>query len=275
MSGYDKLYGAGAGVLGGIADYFTANATNEANQRLSRENIAAQAANQERGLNSLTGNSDFQNTTRSDGGGFDLSQIGGADAAEARRSTAASDIFRAEKLGNASANFDFNLPNLQAAQGVVDRDIGVTQSNFDRQANDVIEQQRRNFGGINNTNEVPAILDSLRNTAQEFNFGRERQALDLLGKSNTADLGTLSNLNSAFAPQAPAPSFSSQSGAGNTAANLIAQTPPPAPAIDLGGALPFAAAGSTIGNLHGQAQRNAENTAFNKALAASGKRIPE
>ena len=267
MSGYDKLYGAGAGVLGGIADYFTANATNEANQRLSRENIAAQAANQERGLNSLTGNSDFQNTTRSDGGGFDLSQIGGADAAEARRSTAASDIFRAEKLGNASSNFDFNLPNLGAAQGVVDRDIGAVQTAFDEKANNVISAQRRNFGGINNTNEVPAILDSLRDTAQEFNFGREKDALNLLGQSNASDLSTLSNLNSAFAPQAPAPSFSSQSGAGNTAANLIAQTPPPAPAVNIsGGGIGAASASNTLGNILQSQQRSQDNASFLEAI---------
>ena len=141
-----------------------------------------------------------------------------------------------------------------------------TQTNFSNVANDVIEAQRRNFGGINNTNEVPAILDSLRDASREFNFNKEGQALQRLQSSNVADLGTLQNANTAFAPTNPPPPFVNSAGVGGQAANAIISSPPPPSPVDFGGALPFSSASNTLSNLFNQQQAGQDQSSFLNAI---------
>jgi hypothetical protein len=269
MSGQAALL-AGGSLLGGALDFFSAERTNQANLEAQRELIAAQAANQERALNSLTGTSDFQDVTRA-GGGFDITQLGGPEAAQARAIGSAGDVFSAERIANARTGFDFNLPDLDAARASVSQDVQDTQKNFDNVANDVIEAQRRNFGGINNTNEVPAILDSLRDASREFNFGTEGRALQRLGDSNRSDLGTLQSANAAFAPTNPPPPFQSAAGVGGQAANAIISSPPPPSPVNFGnGALAAGAASSTLSNLFNQQQARTANQGFLDAISRLG-----
>ena len=253
----------------GLFNFFGAQATNKANQEVANKNIASQAGNQAKGLEALTGGTAFSDTSQ-EGGGFRTTQPGDESAAKTREIAALGDIGRQNFRNNASNNFSFELPDRDAARALVQSDINTTQRNFGNQADKVIEAQRRNFGGVNNSGETPATLDKLYELSQNFDFGKERQALNLLNKAKSADLSTQQNINAAFAPQAPAPGFTGGNPAAGQAGNVIAQTPPPAPAIDLSGAIAPAAVSSTLRNVFAQQQATQQNKQFLDALRTLG-----
>ena len=78
------------------------------------------------------------------------------------------------------------------------------------------------------------------------------------------------NINAAFAPQAPAPGFTGGNPAAGQAGNVIAQTPPPAPAIDLSGAIAPTAVSNTLRNVFAQQQATQQNKQFLDALRTLG-----
>ncbi len=256
-------------ILGGLLDFGTASQTNKANRENTNAIIASDRANQETALQSLTGGDAFATTTRTPEGGFDVSQLGGADAATARSSLASGDIGRAGNINELTEGFQFQLPTLSDARGVVEGDNALLQSSFDQGLEDIIIQNTRQFGGINNTNQTPAAIDAIARFADAKRFGGERDALDLFSGSRSNDINALLQQLSANQLQVPAPGFST-GGPGNVAANVIAQTPPHDPPIDLSGALPFAAGSSAVAQLQQESADAERNRQFLLALRTIG-----
>lgn len=243
-------------IAAGLLDAGTANATNKANRENTNATIAAQGANQEKGLQALTGSDAFKTTTRNDAGGFDVSQIGGADAAKTRSNLALGDVGRSQALNDATSNFNFKLPTLGDARGVVQADNALQQGQFDKGLENLIIQNTRDLGRDNNSGANAAAIDAISRFTDANRFGGEREALDLFDKSRTGDLSILTQQIAANQPQVAAPGFTSGT-PGTSAAQLVAQTPPPSPSVDLSSAIPFAAGGSVIKQLQQEEQTKA------------------
>jgi hypothetical protein len=250
----------GSGLLGMIGSKMTADAQTEANQA----NIAARAANQEKGMQGLTGGSAFQTTTRTPEGGFNVDQVGGADAAKARGITSFGDIARAGKA-NKLTDFDFTLPTQRDAQGVVDRDIGRRQGSFDKGVNTLLEAQRQKFGGVNNTGELPNTIDALSRFSDQNKFNRERDAIELFQKSRSNDLANVNAQLGNLTARAPAPVYTAGT-PGATAAQLIAQTPPATQIADLGGAAPFMGGQAMLKDIQNQNMARENNKVIQQLL---------
>ena len=242
-------------VGGGLFDFLTAQETNKANRENTNALIASQDRNQEKALSSLTGSDAFSTVSRNAEGGFDTSQLGGADAATARADLAFGDVGRAGTVNDATNNFAFSLPTLSDARGVVQGDNSLQQAQFDRGIDSIISQRQRTGGGIENQPHAAGTVDALSRFSQANRFGGEREALDLFNKSGQADVGLLQAILNANTPRAGAPAFTGGP-PGGTAANAIVQSPPPAQSVDLSGALPFAAGGNILQQL--QAQESAD-----------------
>ena len=256
-------------LVGGGLDLFAGQEANTATLEAAKINAQAQKFNQNEALNALQGSDAFTNISRNAAGGFDVKQQGGADAATTRSTLAAGDPARALKLNAADTNFNFQLPQLSDAQGIVSRDNTLQQGQFDKGVADVIGSRRRSFGGIENTGETPATIDALARFSDANRFGGEREALDLFNKSGLADIGLKNAIKASLASQAPAPGFTT-GGPGGAAANVIVQSPPPNVPVDLGSTLPFAAGGNIVKQLQQAEQARTDNENFLEALRTLG-----
>lgn len=257
-------------ILGSILGGVSASETNEANIAANQANIAAAKANQEKGLQALTGGDAFQTTTRTPGGGFDVTQPGAPFAAEARTDRAFGDIERAGQVNRATNDFAFTLPNLSSAQGIVDRDIAnLKTSTIDPGIDALTKQLTRASGGLNISGFPALNAQGLGQLASQFDLNRETNALDLFNKQGEADLSLLSQIIASFQPQERAPGFTT-GGPGGTAANVIAQTPPARTVPDLGGAIPFAAGGNLFGQLQAQEERDKSRELLERLLKNQG-----
>ena len=249
----------GGGLMGIIGSKMTADAQTDAN----RANIAARAANQEKGLDALQSKTDFGITKRADDGGFDVNQVGGADAAKTRGITSFGDVKRATQA-NKLTDFNPKLPTVADAQGVIDRDISRTQRRFDRGVNTLLEAQRRKFDGVNNTGELPATIRALAEFSDANKFNREKNALGLFDKSMSNDLANVNARLGNLTTRAPAPAYTSGA-PGVAAAQLVAQTPPATQIADLGGAAPFMGGQAILKDIQNQAATK-ENNALMRQL---------
>ena len=215
------------GLVGGYFDKKTGQATNAANLQANRENINAQTANQERSLNALTGSTPDVTTTRNAGGGFDTDFKRGSGSDVLNQG----DVGRAEAANRAGADFNFKLPNLQAAQGVVDRDNSIAQSGFDKAFNQATLRERQATGGID-SGFNSRTATALGEVADKLRTNREQTALNLYDQSRNNDTSILQQTiaaNQRLAPQV--------NPVGGTAANAIVQSPPPATIANLSGAI--------------------------------------
>jgi len=259
--------GIGSAVLGGLVGGQTAQETNEAQQRANQANIAAQAANQQRGLDALQGSSAFGNVTRNPAGGFDVAQPGAADAAKARSVLSSGDLDRAARLNQAGQDFNFTLPSLADARSVVERDNALQMGQFQKGLGDLITSRQRLGGGI----QVPgsdfegATVDAIGRYADQNRLGGETKALDLFNKSREADLAILNQQLGVNQPQVALPAYTTTT-PGGTAANVIAQSPPRATVPDITSAIPFQAAGGIINQLQAQEQARQDNRNYLEAL---------
>ena len=258
--------GIGTALLGGTMDYLTGRETNKANRENTNALIAAQRENQERGLQSLTGSSPFQTTTRDAAGGFNVDQPGAAIATAARSNLSFGDVDRSRNINELTSNFGFTLPTLSGARDIIERDRALQQGQFDKGLGDIVTANQRQFGGISNTAQTPAAIDAISRFTQANRFGGEREALDLYAKSKAADIGNLQQQIAANQMLAPAPGFQAGVGPGTTAANLVAQTPPPAQTPDLSGALPWRAGSNVISQIQAQEQAALDNKRYLEAL---------
>ena len=232
-------------VGGGLFDFLAANETNKANRENTNALIASQDRNQEKALSSLTGSDAFSTVSRNAEGGFDTSQLGGADAAQARATLSSGDIDRAGIVNDATSNFTRSLPTLADARGVVQGDNALQQGQFDRGINSIISQRQRQGGGVNNEPFAAGTVDALGRFSQQNRVGGEREALELFNQTGQADVGLLQAILNANTPRAGAPAFTGGPPGGQAAASII-QSPPPAQSVDISGALPFAAGGNVL-----------------------------
>jgi len=241
--GWENVLGPIAGaVAGGLMAGKTGSEANKANLQANRENIAAQAANQDKALDLLREDA-IQN------------QLGGPDALKARGNLAFGDIGRTDRLNKAGTDFAFTLPTRADAQGIVDRDNQLQMANFEKGLGDIVSSRQRLGQGIQlpNSKFEGGTVDAIGRFTDANRFGGEREALDLYNKSRESDLSILEQQIAANQRQAPAPGYKTTSGAG---ANVITQLRPPSRVADLRGAVPWQAGGSTIQTLFAQeAQR--------------------
>lgn len=239
----------GTAVLGGLFDVIAGREANKANLDATTRQIAADTGRQDKALGALTGSDPFQATSR-EGEGFKTTfGPAGAQAVESRNIETLGDIGRARTVNEALQNFQFNVPTLADARGIVSKDQALQQGEFSKGVGDIVKQGTRQFGGIQNTGANAATIDALRRFSEANQFGGEREALDLLGKSNIADLGTLQQVIAANQAQGPkAPGFTSPN-VGPQASNVIASIKPAAQPVDLASTLPFAAGSSVLKQL--------------------------
>ncbi len=244
-------------VGGGLFDFLAANETNKANRENTNALIDAQALNQDKALSSLTGSDAFSTVSRNAEGGFDTSQLGGADAAQARATLSSGDIDRAGITNDATGNFQFSLPTLDDARGVIQGDQALQQGQFDRGINSIISQRQRTGGGLNNEPFAAGTVDALGRFSQQNRVGGEVDALNLFNQSGQADVGLLQAILNANTPRAGAPAFTGGPPGGQAAASII-QSPPPAQSTDLSGALPFASGGNILQQIQAQESSDQE-----------------
>ena len=251
-------------ILGGLLDFGTASQTNKANRENTNALIADQRASREQGLQALTGATDFGTTTRNEEGGFDVSQLGGADAALARSNLASGDVARSLQSNVATTDQQPTVGTLADARSIIERDNARQQSNFDVGLDKIITSNTRKFGGIGNTGEDAAAIDAISRFTDANQFGGERQAIDLFQGAGQNDQALLQAILANLQPQAGAPAFGG--GAPNVAgAQLVAQTPTHAPSTDLSGAIPFDVAGGVLSQLQ-QAQADAQKRKDDEAF---------
>jgi hypothetical protein len=237
---HSNLLGAiTTGIIGGLFDRNTAKATNSANVEANRANIAAQAANQEKGLQALTGSTPDATTTRTPDGGFNTAFTPGGSSDVLFQG----DIGRAGALNRASENFGFKLPNLASAQGVVDRDNALAQRSFDEAFEQATLRGRQATGDID-TGYNSRTATALGDVANKLRTNREQSALNLFDQSGNNDLSRLQQQITSNQRQSP-----QLSSVGGTAANLIAQSPPSATISNLSGAVNSAAGSNFIAQI--------------------------
>ena len=263
--------GIGSTILGGLVGGQTAQEANEAQQRSTAANIAAQAANQQRGLDALQGSTAFGEISRTPSGGFQTTQPGAADAAKARSTLSSGDLDRAARLNQAGQDFGFTLPTLADARSVVERDNALQMGQFQKGLDDLITSRQRTSGGI----QLPGsqfdgeTVDAIGRFADRNRLGGETQALDLFNKAREADLALLGQQLNVNQPQVALPAYTTGT-PGGTAANVIAQSPPRTTVPDIASAIPFQAAGGIINQLQAQEQRREDNKNFLEALRVLG-----
>ena len=263
--------GIGSTILGGLVGGQTAQEANEAQQRSTAANIAAQAANQQRGLDALQGSTAFGEISRTPSGGFQTTQPGAADAAKARSTLSSGDLDRAARLNQAGQDFGFTLPTLADARSVVERDNALQMGQFQKGLDDLITSRQRTSGGI----QLPGsqfegeTVDAIGRFADRNRLGGETQALDLFNKSREADLALLGQQLNVNQPQVALPAYTTGT-PGGTAANVIAQSPPRTTVPDIASAIPFQAAGGIVSQLQAQEQRREDNKNFLEALRVLG-----
>jgi hypothetical protein len=273
MSIHGNILGGVASAVGlGFLGSKTAAETNKANLAANRETIAAQAANQARATSALNLTGPFGGPKLDpETGGFISVQPGGQDAATARSSLAFGDVGRAGRLNELGTGFGYTVPKLSDAQGIIDRENALQQTLYDKGLSDIVASRQRTSQGIQLPNSPfeAATADAIGRFAAQNRLGSERDAIDLYNKARAADIGVLQQGQIANQPQAGFPAFTT-GGPGATAANVIAQTPPKAVTPDIGGAVPYQAAGGVVQDIMRQEQSRQENKNFLEALRLLG-----
>jgi hypothetical protein len=234
-----------AGVLAsGLMDRETAKSTNKANILANRESIQDAQRSRDESRRALTGTAGNVQTSMTPGGGFDSQFLKGTSGDILNRG----DVGRAGAANRASNDFKFNLPNMGAAQGMVDRDNALAQSSFDDSFNKAMlrNTQAGGQGGVGSasSNYAPKLAGDLGRVADSLRLNREQNALGLLQGSQEKDISNLQQQIQANASLAP-----SIQGVGPSAAQINAQIPLAARTSDLGGAVNSAAGGNIVSQI--------------------------
>lgn len=213
---------AGAGAA---ADFFTGKEVAGATEKANLANIQAQKDMQQTALDASTGATPFSTITRSEGGGFDTTQPGGAEAAQARTTLALGDVGRAQDINELSRNFGYTIPTLDDARGI----INAQQALINRSVIDPA-LDRITAGALRRDRDKNPLLQgdtvrALREIADQGQIGGPQAALDLYFKSGEADRQRQASGFAAANLQAPAPGFTDRM-AGANVAQAIGQTTP-------------------------------------------------
>ena len=186
------------GLLGALFDRDNTAKLADAQQASTAATIADQQRSRDESRKSLTGTSGNVETTQNAGGGFDsgFTRGSGDDLLNI------GDEGRANTSNQAGADFNFTVPNLGAAQGIVDRDNALAQSGVDRSFNQATLRSQQT-GSPGSTNFNPNLLRAQGDVADKLRMNRERDAIGLLQGSQQGDLATLSQQIAANQPLAP------------------------------------------------------------------------
>jgi hypothetical protein len=230
-------------LLGGLLDRETANQTNKANLQANAASIADAQRSRDESRQALTGTAGNVQTTQNAGGGFTSEFKRGSSGDILNRG----DVGRAGALNDLSTNFKLNVPNLSAAQGIVDRDNALAQSGVDNAFNRAALKTRQ-IGSPGSSNFDSNLFRAQGDVADQLKANREQSALSLLQQSNAGDIGNLQQAITANQSQAPA-----IKGVGPSAAQINAQIPLAARTSDLGGATTTAVGSNLVSQIKQQA----------------------
>jgi hypothetical protein len=202
-------------------------------------------------------------------GGYDITQPGDVDAALTKRIYAGGDPAAAQRATGARDDLRYTFPDIASARESVQRDIGATNKETERLGNIIVKSRNRLPGAqdqLRGSGFEGNTLRTLGELADQRQIGAEGKTLDRFFNTGAADIDRLNAFVGANKPLAPAPPFTS-GGPGASASASIAQTPPPAPTTDFGGALPFQAGGQLATTLMNRATQVDDRNAIIAALA--------
>ena len=225
-----------------LAGRDASKAQTDANQ----SNIAAQAANQEKSIQALTGTTPFSDTKRTPEGGFDVSfGPAGEAAAEARRKSAVGDVARAD-IFNQTATAAPTFGSIGSAKDYLSRDTNRGRANFMDQINQLTARDRQGSTGIPSTNDLGRLAGKLAPAYRQFETA-DIDALNLFNQQGTADRARLADIQNLNRPQVPAPGFTDKT-PGSVASQAVYSTPPPATIPAMSGAVGYKAVGNYLAN---------------------------
>lgn len=230
------------GGIGGLFDYGSAKETNRANIEAAKEQADRERESTERGFGALTGSGPGYRIDR-EGQGFKVS----SDIGDALLS---GDFDRIGRLNEATRNFNFTLPSLDAARGVINRDQQLQDVGLRKGRQDIAKLNQRQFGGLGHSGQQAAGIDALTRFAAQNQLGGETEAINLFGMSRAQDNAVLSQLIENMSPRVFTAGIPGPPGQqGSTAA---IQKKAPQVATDLGPAIPGAIGGNFIQQLQNQ-----------------------
>ena len=234
------------GVLEAGVNWLAGRDAAKSQTQANQANIAAQAANQEKSLQALTGDTPFSSTTRTPEGGFDVSfGPAGEAAAEARRKMAVGDVERAD-LFNQTSKAQPTFGTIGSAKDFLSRDTNRARANFMDQINQLTQRDRQTGTGIPSTNDLGRLAGKLAPAYRQFETA-DIDALNLFNQQGMADRARLSDLQNLYSPKVPAPGFTDKT-PGSVASQAIYSTPPPATIPDMSGAVGLKAVGNYLAN---------------------------
>ena len=212
----------------------------------NQADIAASAANQEKSLQALTGETPFSKTTRNPEGGFDIDYgPKGIAANEAFRKMAVGDVARADRFNEAGNQVD-TFSSIGDAKNFLAQDTNTARRNFMDQIHNLTERDRQLGTGIPSTNDLGRLAGKLAPAYRQFETA-DVDALNLFNQQGTADRAKIADIQNLNRPQAPAPAFTDKT-PGNIAAQAIYSTPPPSTIPDVSGAVGYKAVGNYLAN---------------------------
>ena len=212
---------------------------------------------QDKALGALQTDSPFQSITRNAAGGFDVDQPGAKDAALARSTLAKGDVERALGVNAADRDFAFTLPDMASASNVVASENRRNQAQLQEGLSKIIKARQRTGEGV----QVPggqfegATAQAIADYVKSKPMGGEVAAMELYNKSRMADIALKDAIKASLRGQYPAPGYVPGTGAGNVAAQAMAQMPLPSTPVDLSSAVPFYGISDAVNQYTAQARQ--------------------
>jgi hypothetical protein len=264
--GVGDLLGFAGDVAGGFFGSEAAGKTAAANTANAEANRRAADARLDKSLGALQFSDAFGSRTRDDAGGFTSTQLGGADAAQARANLAQTDVRNTQDLEQAFRNFKPTIPTDAAARDIVERDRKLKADTIIEPGLDKLASlSARTYGGVGNTGKFGADAAALQRLYGSTQIGGEEAALNLRNKQTEADNALLSQMIANYTRQVPAPGFST--GGAQSAGQIAAQSPFVQGVPDLAGAVPYAAGQQVIGDMLARTQRSSDDALLRQYLA--------
>jgi len=142
-------------ILGGISDYFTGQAANEANIRRAEIQRDDAARAREEARKGATGITPDRSTTLNPTGGFNIARRG------AEKILGEGDKRRAEESNFLTSNFQPTFPTLQSAIRNAQAGVNQQREAVTKLGEDLALRQNRDFGGIGNTGQAGAMAQPM------------------------------------------------------------------------------------------------------------------
>jgi hypothetical protein len=245
-------------IAGPVFDFFGSRAANNANLQAGIE--ATKARERDRAATramygGVTGN---RVSSFNAAGGLDTRFLSGSGPDVLQQG----DVGRAGRVNDLGNNFNFTLPNLDAAKAVIGERDARGQERFDRLGANLINSNRRAIGP-GNSGLSGSTTQALSEFSQQNRLNSGPDAIELLGSSNADDLNNL--LRQIQANQAQAPTLTSPA---SGAATIMAQLPSIPARADLSGAILPGVASGAISDARDREREAANRIQENKLFAA-------